>query len=143
MPAWHTSTQADVIARLQTDQETGLVAEEAARRLAEYGSNRLEEKAGRHPLTILAGQLTDVMVIILIVSAVISYFLGDIKDTGAILVIVILNALLGFSQEYRAERAMAALKQLVVPTVRARRDGHGQPHSCGRAPPGGKQFQGR
>ena len=64
------------------------------------------------------------MVVILIVAAVVSGALGDWKDAIAILAIVVLNAVLGFSQEFRAEKAMAALKQLAVPTVKVRRDGH-------------------
>ena len=64
------------------------------------------------------------MVVILIVAAVVSGLLGDWKDAIAILAIVVLNAVLGFTQEFRAERAMAALKQLAVPTVKVRRGGH-------------------
>jgi Ca2+-transporting ATPase len=67
--------------------------------------------------------LTNVMTVILIVAAIISFFLGDLLDAGVILAIVILNAALGFSQEYKAERSMAALKQLAVPIVKVRREG--------------------
>ena len=68
-------------------------------------------------------QLTGTMVVILIISAVITFFLREYTDAIAILVIVILNTILGFSQEYRAEQAMAALKKMAVPKVRVRRDG--------------------
>ena len=75
------------------------------------------------PWRIIWEQLTAFMVVILIIAAVISLLLGDEKDAIAILIIVVLNAILGFSQEFRAERAMAALKQMTVPIVRVRRDG--------------------
>ena len=76
------------------------------------------------------------MVIILIVAAIISAFLGDYKDTIAILVIVVLNAVLGFRQEYKAEQAMAALKRLAVPSVKARRDGRVREISARELVPG-------
>ena len=123
MTAWHTFTASEVVTRLRTNRNQGLSDQEVALRLEEYGPNQLEETEGRHPLSILAAQFTEVMVIILIIAAVVSYFIGDLKDTVAILIIVILNATLGFSQEFRAERAMAALKKLVLPIVKVRRNG--------------------
>ena len=84
----------------------------------------MPERGVKSPWLILWEQLTGLMVVILIVAAVVSGVLGDWKDAIAILAIVVLNAVLGFSQEFRAEKAMAALKQLAVPTVRVRRDGH-------------------
>jgi Ca2+-transporting ATPase len=80
--------------------------------------------------------MTAVMVVILIVAAVISAFLGDYKDTIAIMAIVVLNSILGFTQEYRAEKAMAALKKLAVPTVKVRRDGHVREVSARELVPG-------
>ena len=76
------------------------------------------------------------MVVILIVAAVVSAALGDYEDTAVILAIVVLNAILGFTQEYRAERAIAALKRLAVPTVRVRRGGHVQEISARELVPG-------
>ena len=81
-------------------------------------------------------QLTGIMTIVLIISAVVSLFLGDYEDTIAILAIVVLNTILGFSQEYRAEKAMAALKKMAVPHVRVRRDGHIVEISAGELVPG-------
>ncbi len=133
---WHTSEAAEVLRALETDAESGLDDKEAARRLAEQGSNELEEKGGRGPWAILWEQFTSVMIVILIVAAVTSAFLGDYEDSVAIAVIVVLNAALGFGQEYRAERAMAALKQLSAPTVKVRREGHVREVSARELVPG-------
>ena len=83
-----------------------------AERIARYGPNALHEKRGRSPWRMLLDQFTDFMIIVLIGAAVISGIVGDLQDTIAIIVIVILNAVIGFIQEYRAERAMAALKRM-------------------------------
>ena len=114
----------DVISELRSDQEAGLTATDVQHRLEEYGQNELVERGGKNPWRILLEQFTQTMVIILMVAAVISIVLGEFTDATAILVIVVLNGLLGFSQEYRAEQAMEALKKLAVPIVRVRRDGH-------------------
>jgi Ca2+-transporting ATPase len=121
---WHRKETAEVISLLNTDAQAGLPASEAQRRLTEHGLNELIERGLKSSWRILWEQLTGLLVVILIVAAVVSGVLGDWKDAIAILAIVVLNALLGFSQEFRAEKAMAALKQLAVPTVRIRRDGH-------------------
>ena len=120
---WHRLETTQVLEALGTEREAGLATAEAERRLATYGPNELTERAATSPWIILWEQLTGVMVVVLIVAAVISGLLGDWKDAIAILAIVLLNAALGFSQEYRAARAIAALKQLAVPTVRVRRGG--------------------
>lgn len=119
---WHQQTIAETFDRLNSSAQ-GLTAAEIAARLAEYGFNELQEKSARGPLKLLWEQLTATMVLILIAAAVISALLGKWQEAVAILAIVILFALLGFLQEYRAERAMAALKKLSVPRVRVLRDG--------------------
>jgi len=123
MANWHEVETEQVLAQVKSDGAAGLTTAEVERRLAEHGPNELVERGVKSPWRILWEQLTATMILILIVAAIISGFLGDWKDTVAILAIVILNAVLGFSQEYRAEKAMAALKQMAVPTVRVRRDG--------------------
>ena len=125
-----------VLEAQDTPFETGLSEAEANRRLIEHGPNELIERGLRSPWRILATQFTEVMVIILIVAAAISLLIGDIKDAIAILIIIVLNAALGFSQEYRAERAMAALKQMVVPLVKVRRDGQVREISAHELVPG-------
>ncbi|MCS7220676.1 MAG: cation-translocating P-type ATPase [Anaerolineae bacterium] len=133
---WHRLEIAEVLALLKTEPERGLTQTEAQRRLAEYGPNELVERGLKSPWLILWEQLTAVMVMLLIIAAVISAALGDYKDTAAILAIVVLNAILGFTQEYRAEKAMAALKKLAVPTVKVRRDGHVREISARELVPG-------
>ncbi|MFZ1397408.1 MAG: cation-translocating P-type ATPase, partial [Candidatus Promineifilaceae bacterium] len=118
--------QQDVDTTLQTlnsDAKSGLSAAEAQNRLTQYGLNELVEKDTKSPWLILLDQMKDAMVIILIIAAAVSGFLGEMNDVIVILAIVILNAVIGFSQEYRAEQAIAALKKLAVPTVKVRRDG--------------------
>ena len=124
MADWYRQETTEVIESLATDGQAGLTPAEAQRRLAEHGPNELVERGLKSPWLILWEQLTGLMVLILIVAAVVSGALGDWKDAIAILAIVVLNAVLGFSQEFRAEKAMAALKQLAVPTVKVRRGGH-------------------
>jgi len=118
---WHTQS-AESVLRHWSSSEAGLVATEAAERLRTHGFNTLTERLGKGSLAMLWDQFTETMVLILIAAGVISAFLGKGTETAAILAIVVLFAVLGFVQEYRAERAMAALKQLAVPVVRVRRD---------------------
>ena len=123
MNKWYQQRIEDVLKELGTDAGRGLNASEATLRLARHGPNELIDRGQKSPWAILWEQMTALMVVILIVAAVVSALLGDWKDAVAILTIVVLNALLGFSQEYRAEKAMAALKRMSTPLVRVRRDG--------------------
>ncbi len=136
MSDWHELPAQQALDQLNSDLQHGLDPSEAAQRLEKYGSNELIERGVKSPWKILLEQFSETMVVILIISAIISGFLGDIKDTVAIIAIVIINALLGFRQEYQAERAMAALKKLAVPTVRVRRGGHIQEISARELVPG-------
>ena len=120
---WHLIEIQESISNLNSDGRNGLTKAEATARLTQYGANELIERGGRSPLQILWEQLTATMVLILIAAAVAAGLLGDTKNAIAILSIVALYALLGFSQEYRAEKAIAALKKMSVPNVRVLRDG--------------------
>jgi Ca2+-transporting ATPase len=102
---------------------TGLSTEEALRRRAQYGPNVVPGGPGRTWPKILFAQLAGILNGILLAAVGFSIVLGDHVDAGVILAILVLNAALGFRQEYQAERAMAALQRLAAPTVRARRDG--------------------
>jgi Ca2+-transporting ATPase len=128
MAEWFTLDTDAALDALGTWRE-GLSADQVAQRLAEYGPNQLEERATRNPWLIFLGQFTEIMVIVLLVAAAISFAIAifdpheSFVDSIMIMIIVILNAILGFTQEHRAERAIAALKKLAVSRVRVRRDG--------------------
>ncbi len=123
MRPWHTQSPEEVCHQLKTDPDLGLSNKEAAERLAERGPNELVERGIKNPLLILWEQLTSTLVLILVIAAGMSVFLSDYRDALVILAIVILNAVLGFTQEFRAERAIAALRKLAVPLVKVVRDG--------------------
>ncbi|MEM7555617.1 MAG: cation-translocating P-type ATPase [Cyanobacteria bacterium P01_A01_bin.84] len=134
---WHSLKVDKALEMLSTEADNGLMTPEVDRRLLHYGSNELEETGGRNPWEILLDQFKDIMLLMLIAVAVISGILdvfkwqaGDLaageipfKDTIAIMAIVILNGILGYVQESRAEKALAALKKLASPNVRVIREG--------------------
>lgn len=136
MTDWHKLDPQQAIRQFNSHLQTGLTAAEAARRLVEYGPNELVERGTKSPWAILLEQFTGIMVVILMISAVVSLILGESIDALVILIIVVLNAILGFTQEYRAEQAMAALKRMAVPHVRVRRDGHLQEITARELVPG-------
>ncbi len=133
---WHLIDIKQNLANLGVTQERGLSQSDAETRLVQYGRNELVEKGGRTPLKIFWEQITATMVLILIAAAVVAGLLGDTKNTIAIGAIVLLYAILGFVQEYRAEQAIAALKKLSVPEVRVIRDGKLIPLSARDLVPG-------
>jgi Ca2+-transporting ATPase len=114
---------AEVARALRTDPERGLTAGEAEPRLRETGPNQLQEKKGVSPIALFLEQFRNFIVWVLVAAALVSGFLGEWVDAGAIIAIVILNAVLGFIQEYRAERSLAALRKLASPTSKVIRDG--------------------
>jgi len=121
---WHTLASDEVAQRLETHIQSGLSPDEVAKRLAHFGPNALQEKRARSTWRMLLDQFTDFMIVVLIGAAIISGVVGDLGDTIAIVVIVILNAVIGFVQEYRAERAMAALKRMAEASANVVRNGH-------------------
>jgi Ca2+-transporting ATPase len=118
---WYRLDAAETVRRLGTDIVSGLSQAAGAERLAEHGPNTLTDHGVKSPWRILWEQLTSVLVLILIGAGAVSVFLGELTDAAAIIVIVVLNAVLGVMQEYRAEKAMAALRKLADPIVRVRR----------------------
>lgn len=105
MTAWHCQTAAQTLAALQTDPRGGLDAAQVRKLQAEHGANELTDSGGRGAGRILWEQLSSAMVLLLIVAAAASALLGEITDTLVIVAIVVINAALGFVQDYRAERA--------------------------------------
>jgi Ca2+-transporting ATPase len=120
---WHCLPAEEVLDLFGTSNERGLAASEAEDRLRRFGSNEIRQQARRSPLRMLASQFTDFMIVVLIVAAAISALIGEAEDSIVIVVIVVLNAVVGFVQEYRAERAIAALKRLAASGARAIRNG--------------------
>ncbi len=120
---WHVRNLANIAHTLRVDPSKGLDNAEARTRLLEYGHNTLPAAKQRSMLAMIAVQFADFMVIVLIAAAVVSGLVGDAQDTVAIIVILVLNATIGFAQEYRAEKAMAVLRQMAAPTARVRREG--------------------
>jgi len=127
---------AEVVHALASDSRHGLAASEAAARLQRHGPNAIKEGRRRGPARMLLDQFTDFMILVLIAAALVSGLIGDLTDTVVILVIVVLNAVIGFIQEYRAEAAIAALRQMAAPHARVLRDGRSQALAATELVPG-------
>ncbi|MBI2020865.1 calcium-translocating P-type ATPase, PMCA-type [Candidatus Daviesbacteria bacterium] len=109
--------------QLQTDLKNGLSTQEAQSRLQKYGANVLKEEKGKSPFLILLSQFSSFLIVILLFASAISFFLGEFIDAGMIMAIVILNAIVGFVQEYRVEKTIQQLKKLVTSNSLVYRDG--------------------
>jgi Ca2+-transporting ATPase len=118
------ATEPDKIAeRLRTDLATGLTSEEAGRRLHAVGPNELPEAESSRWWTLFLRQFANTMIVVLAVAAAVTFVIGERTDTIVIAVIVVLNAVVGFVQEYRAEQAMTALRQLTITPAQVLRGG--------------------
>jgi Ca2+-transporting ATPase len=120
---WHRLDPDAAVARLASDAAAGLEPAEATRRLAAEGPNALPEGRRRSLAAMLLGQFSDFMILVLLAAALVSGIVGEPADTIAILVIVVLNGAIGAVQEYRAQRAMLALRQLTAPEATVLRGG--------------------
>lgn len=118
----HLKSAKEALAELASS-ENGLSAAEAQKRLAEYGPNALPEKAGASPLTIFLSQFGSPLNWILLGAAALSVAMGEVSDAAVIAFIVLVNAVIGFYQEYKAEQSVRALKKMVVSSARVLRDG--------------------
>ncbi|MCK6461866.1 MAG: HAD-IC family P-type ATPase, partial [Planctomycetes bacterium] len=121
-PRWHALSSQETLAR-QGTSPAGLEPEEAARRLADHGANELRQEAPVRPVTLLLEQFRSLLVVLLLAAAGVSGVVGEWADAIAILAIVVLNAAIGFYQEYSAERSLAALRRMTAPRARVRRGG--------------------
>jgi len=121
-PPWHLLEPWQTTAWLKVDADQGLSHEEVSERLAVFGPNAIREERRRGPVRMFFGQFADFMIIVLILAGIVSGLIGDLTDAIAIVVIVVLNALIGFIQEFRAERAVAALRRLASPTAQVVRN---------------------
>jgi Ca2+-transporting ATPase len=133
---WHRQSVDEVLARLEVDPQRGLGEDNVAARQARFGENEIAATPRRGPLRLLAAQFADFMIFVLIVAALVSGLVGDAQDTLAIVVIVLLNAVIGALQEYRAERAVTALRAMAAPQARVRRDGTVRPIAAAQLVPG-------
>ncbi len=122
---WHRLDTGEVLEMLQASA-TGLSSEEARKRLEHFGPNQLIEKGRKSLWMMFLDQFKDFMILVLIAAAVVAGIIGEPADSIAIAVIVLLNAVLGFVQEYRAEKAMAALKKLAAPFATVLRNGRSE-----------------
>jgi Ca2+-transporting ATPase len=120
---WHALDTPDVLGRLGADPARGLTTAEAGARLEKYGPNELNLERKVSPWSLLLHQFTNVLIIILLVATVLSALVGELFDAALILGIVVFCAVLGFFQEYRAERALEALKKMLSPMITVLRDG--------------------
>jgi Ca2+-transporting ATPase len=121
--SWHAMAPAAAAEALATSPRRGLTAEEAAVRCQRYGTNALEQVGARRGWKIFLTQFTDFLVLVLIGACLVSAFLGEFVDAAAIFAIVILNGVLGFVQEHRAEKSLHALRELAAPKATLVRDG--------------------
>jgi magnesium-transporting ATPase (P-type) len=119
---WYQLDAKEVFRKLTTS-EHGLTGVEASKRLSEYGPNQLAEEQKVSKMKILVHQFTSPLIYILFIAAVVTGLLREYIDTGVILAVILLNAIIGYIQEFKAERSVRALKKMVVPKARVVRDG--------------------
>lgn len=122
-PVWHAQDSASVLAQLAVRPESGLNSAELAQRLAQHGENRLAERPPRPAWLKFLDQFRSLLVLILLGAGLLAGAVGEVKDAVVIVLVVLLNAALGFFQEHRAENALAALRNMLAPVARVRRGG--------------------
>ncbi|MDI6897141.1 cation-translocating P-type ATPase [Methanocella conradii] len=122
-PPYYNKTVEETFEEAQTSP-SGLTSVEARRRLSIYGPNTLEKGTVINPFYVFLHQFMDPLIYILIIAAGVTTFLGDWIDTGVIIAVIIIDAIIGFSQEIKAEQAVSALKTLTAPRARVIRNGH-------------------
>ncbi|MBI4017856.1 MAG: cation-translocating P-type ATPase [Candidatus Aenigmarchaeota archaeon] len=119
---WHT-VDVNALYKELGSTPSGISSTEASARLARYGANELKQTGGISPVALFVGQFKNVLVITLLAAAALSFIIGEVLDAEAIVLILVINAALGFFQEYKAERALAALRKMVKASCTVLRDG--------------------
>ena len=121
-PSWHQLPMEEVLKQLASSQTTGLNKSAVAERLNRYGYNRLKEKPPRSSWLLFLSQFKSFLILMLVAAAILATAIGDFKDGIVILTVVIINALLGFYQEFQAEKSLAALKKMLALQAKVRRE---------------------
>lgn len=135
-PEPHARTVSSILDELETSPEIGLSDTEASRRLLTYGANTIQTAETVRWYQVLSRQFTDVLIIILVGAGCVSVAVGEATDAIAIFAIVLLNGLLGFAQEWKAERSLAALRRMLAPRCRVIREGNEREIDAGELVPG-------
>jgi Ca2+-transporting ATPase len=119
---WHSISAEQAIKETGGSMQ-GLTDDQVSGKLSKHGRNELKAKKKRSPILIFLSQFIDIMILVLVAAAIISAFIGELSDSVVIVVIIFLNAIVGFIQEYRAEKAMEALQKMAVPVAKVFRNG--------------------
>jgi len=120
---WFAKPPEEVLQELMVDPTTGLTNAEAEKRLAKHGPNKLKGKPKKSVFALFLGQLQDMLIYVLLASSFITILIGEYVDAIIILLVVVLNAVIGVVQEFKAEKALEALQQMTTPKALVRRDG--------------------
>jgi Ca2+-transporting ATPase len=121
-PAWHALDAEKVLHRLRSDHHRGLTSEEVGKRLAEFGPNELRKEEKASSFSLFLSQFKNLLIVILLAATLLSFLVGEWVDALMIAAIILLSAVLGFVQEYKAEQALEALKKMLSPTITVLRD---------------------
>ena len=121
--SWHTQSAEVVAKKFKVDPRIGLSDHEAAQRRKQFGLNALTATKGRSAFTILVDQFKSLLVALLVLATIVAFVLGEPIEAVAILVVIVLNAAIGFLTEWRADRSLTALQRQTVPTAHVRRAG--------------------
>lgn len=120
---WFTESVEETLTQLNVSTEQGLTSEEVEQRQAEHGKNELQEQEGKSALELFLHQFKNPLIFILGIGAIVSFFTGHLVDAIAITVIIFINAIIAFWQEFKAQKGMEALREMAAPTAQVRRNG--------------------
>lgn len=133
---WFAAGVEEVLSSFRTDADAGLTGAEAQKRLSQYGPNHLPEPKKRSALLRFLKQFNNILIYVLLIAAGITFFMGHYPDTAVILLVVVINASIGFVQENRAEKAMESIKNILAPEAHVMRGGQRLEIPAGDLTPG-------